>query len=193
MSNQAPRSKVPALATLNVLNASNAPNASMSMSADARASMRVTEKAIYKYYNDMGKNQGNCTWGAGILAHKGVCSSEELGRLVNAQSVDIVFGQKVAEAERIVWRGIRVTLNQAQFDALCSLTYNAGRDGVAGTFRIVNNDDFIGAAANITKMIKVSIVENGRKKYVIAPGLIKRRAAESAPFRLPSNPQSSSN
>lgn len=50
MSNQAPRPKMPAPLM------SNAPNASMSMSADARASMRVTEKAIYKYYNDIGKN-----------------------------------------------------------------------------------------------------------------------------------------
>lgn len=198
MSNQAPRSKVPALATLNVLNASNAsnephaphaPNASMSMSADARASMRVTEKAIYKYYNDMGKNQGNCTWGAGILAHKGVCSSEELGRLVNAQSVDIVFGQKVAEAERIVRRGIRVTLNQAQFDALCSLTYNAGAAGASDTFKLINKADFASAAANMRTMIKVTIVEKGKKKKVTAPGLVKRRAKESAPFQvLPATP-----
>lgn len=84
------------------------PNAQMSMSSNARASMRVTEKAIYKYYNDMGKNKGNCTWGAGILAHRGVCSEEELMRTVSAQSVDIVFGQKVAEAEGIVRRGVHV-------------------------------------------------------------------------------------
>ncbi|WP_332876821.1 glycoside hydrolase family protein [Massilia sp. S19_KUP03_FR1] len=159
------------------------PNASMSMSTDARASMRVTEKAIYKYYNDMGKNKGNCTWGAGILAHKGVCSSEELGRLVNAQSVDIVFGQKVAEAERIVRRSIKVDLNQAQFDALCSLTYNAGPTGASDTFLLINRSDFVGAAANINRMIKVSIVKNGKKTKVVARGLIKRRAEESAPFR----------
>ena len=169
------------------------PNASLSMSAAARARMRVTEKAIYKYYNDMGKNKGNCTWGAGMLAHKGVCSSEELGRLVNARSVDLVFGQKVAEAERIVRRGIHVTLNQAQFDALCSLAYNAGPGGVSGTFRLINNDDFTGAATNIAKMIKVSIVENGKRKYVVARGLIKRRAEESAPFRSPAAAQSSAN
>jgi len=169
------------------------PNASMSMSAMARAGMRATEKAIYKYYNDMGKNKGNCTWGAGILAHKGVCSPDELGQLVNAQSVDIVFGQKVAAAEGIVRRRISVTLNQAQFDALCSLTYNAGAGGVSGTFRLINNDDFTGAAANIAKMIKVTVVENGKRKHVVAPGLIKRRAEESAPFRVPALPQSSAN
>lgn len=149
--------------------------------------MRVTEKAIYKYYNDMGKKKGNRTWGAGMLAHQGVCSSEELGRVVNARSVDIVVGQKVAEAERMVRRGIHVTLNQAQFDALCSLAYNAGPRGVSGIFDFINRSDFGGAAANISRMIKVTIVEKGEKKTVVAPRLIKRRAEESAPFRISSS------
>jgi hypothetical protein len=33
-------------------------------------------------------------------------------------------------------------------------------------------------------MIKVSVVEKSKKKFVIAPGLIKRREEESAPFRV---------
>lgn len=184
MTNKQPRPKTMAPAM---------PNASMSMSADARASMRVTEKAVYKYYNDMGKNKGNCTWGAGILAHKGVCSAEELGRLVSAKSVDIVFTQKVAEAERIVRRGTTITLNQAQFDALCSLAYNAGPGGAEGTFRFINNADFAGAAANISKLIKVSVIDNGKRKYVVAKGLVKRRAEESAPFRAPTVPKPAAN
>lgn len=160
------------------------PNAQMSMSSNARASMRMTEKAIYKYYNDMGKNKGNCTWGAGILAHRGVCSEEELMRTVSAQSVDIVFGQKVAEAEGIVRRGVHVALNQAQFDALCSLTFNAGPKHVGDTYRLINKNEFRKAAANMEKMVKVLILKNGKKKYVVAPGLVKRRAEESAPFRI---------
>jgi len=32
-------------------------------------------------------------------------------------------------------------------------------------------------------MIKATVIEKGKKKLVIAPGLIKRRAEESAPFR----------
>lgn len=159
------------------------PNARMSMSLNASARMRVTEKAIYKYYNDMGKNKGNCTWGAGILAHRGVCSEEELMRIVSAQSVDIVFGQKVAEAEGIVRRGVHVALNQAQFDALCSLTFNAGAGRVTDTFAFVNKSDYAGAAKNMSKMIKVTIIKSGKRKLVTAPGLIKRRAEESAPFR----------
>ena len=159
------------------------PISSMKMSPEAKARMRATEKNVYKYYNDMGKNKGHCTWGAGILAHKGVCTPEELGKKVSAQSVDQEFERRVADAERAVRRNIKVPVNQAQFDALCSLTYNTGATGANGTYGFVNANDFEGAAANISKLIKVEVKEKGKKKLVIAPGLIKRREEESAPFR----------
>lgn len=160
------------------------PNAHMSMSPSARTRMRSTEKDKYHYYNDMGKNKGNCTWGAGILAHRGVCTVEELGTPVSAQMVGLEFERRVLEAERAVRRNISVSLNQQQFDALCSLTYNAGVGGASDTYRYVNQSDFSGAANNISKMIKVKVVVGGKKKYVVAPGLILRRAEESAPFRI---------
>jgi GH24 family phage-related lysozyme (muramidase) len=56
----------------------------------------------------------------------------------------------------------------------------------------VNQGDFSSAAANISRMIKVEINEGGKKKYVIAPGLIRRRAEESAPFRV-AGPATASN
>ena len=34
------------------------PNATMKMSPAGRARLRATEKAIYRYYNDMGKTRG---------------------------------------------------------------------------------------------------------------------------------------
>ncbi|TFW28038.1 hypothetical protein E4O92_22445 [Massilia horti] len=158
----------------------------MKMSPGAKGRMRATERAVYRYYNDMGKNKGNCTWGPGLLAHKGICSEDELKQKVSTKSVNLEFERRVAEAERIVRRKTKVALNQAQFDALCSLTYNAGIKATRDTYDFVNQGDFSGAAANISKMIKVEIHEGGRKKYVIAPGLITRRAEESAPFRVAS-------
>jgi lysozyme len=146
--------------------------------------MRATEKAVYRYYNDMGKSRGHCTWGAGILAHRGVCSAGELGKKVSAMQVDQEFERRVAAAERAVRRNVNVALTQAQFDGLCSLTYNTGPTGASETYALVNKGDFEGAAANMSKLIKVAVIEGGKKKFVIAPGLIKRRAEESAPFRM---------
>jgi len=163
------------------------PNAAMKMSPEARARMRATEKAIYRYYNDLGKAKGNCTWGAGILAHKGVCTEEELKQKVSAKMVDQEFERRVAEAERIVQRSTTKALNQGQFDALVSLTYNSGGRGARDTFDFVNRGDFTGAAKNISSMVKVGVMENGEKKYVVAPGLIKRREEEAAPFRVEEN------
>ena len=156
-------------------------NARMRMSLEAKARMRSTERAVYKYYNDMGKNKGHCTWGAGILAHKGVCSEEELNRKVSASSVDIEFERRVSEAERAVQRNVVAELNQMQFDALVSFTYNAGMRGARDTFAYLNRGDFAGAASNMSTIIKVKV---GNKK-VVAPGLIRRRMEESEPFRNP--------
>lgn len=155
-------------------------NADMSMSAEARARMRHTEKDVYEYYDDMGPGKGNCTWGAGILAHLRPCTKEELGRKVSPAEVDAAFSRRVADAERAVRRNVsRQALNQAQFDALVSLTYNAGATGSRGTYELVDGGDFKGAAANIGKMTLVTV--NGKKG--VAKGLILRRAEESAPFR----------
>nr|WP_315394405.1 glycoside hydrolase family protein [uncultured Duganella sp.] len=159
--------------------ASNNPNAHMRMSVEAKARMRSTERAVYKYYNDMGKNKGHCTWGAGILAHRGVCSEEELGRKVSVSSVEIEFERAVGEAERGVKQNVVSKLNQSQFDALVSLTYNVGVHGASDTYALLNKGDFTGAAMNISTMTKVKI----KGKRVLARGLIRRRAEESAPFR----------
>lgn len=163
--------------------AENRPNAGMSMSPGARARMLVTERPVYEYYNDLGPNLGNCTWGAGILAHRGVCRPDELGKKVSAAAISLEYNRRVAIAEKIVRRRTEVILNQAQFDALCSLTFNTGEDGAHDTFAFINRGDFDGAAANIVKLIKASVKKNGKKIMVVVPGLIKRRAEESAPFR----------
>ena len=74
-------------------------NAGMKMSPDARARMRRRERDVFNYYDDMGPGKGNCTWGPGILAHKGVCTKEELASPVSAAAVEAEFSRRVAEAE----------------------------------------------------------------------------------------------
>jgi GH24 family phage-related lysozyme (muramidase) len=154
-------------------------NEGMHMSAEARARMRNREKAVYHYYDDMGPGKGSCTWGVGILAHAGPCTKEELASPVSEAAVEAEFSRRVAAAEAGVVRNVRnQKLPQDQFDALVSLTFNAGTGGASHTYAMVDRGDYGGAARNIRTLTSTHV--NGKK--VKARGLVARRAEESAPF-----------
>jgi lysozyme len=155
-------------------------NAGMKMSPDARARMRRRERDVFNYYDDMGPGKGNCTWGPGILAHKGVCTKAELASPVSEAAVEAEFSRRVAEAEAGVIRHVRKQkLPQDQFDALVSLTYNAGARGSRDIYTLVDTGRPAEAAVKIRSMTSTHV--NGKK--VLARGLIARRAEESAPFQ----------
>lgn len=154
-------------------------NAGTTMSPDARARMRQRERDVFAYYDDMGPGRGNCTWGPGILAHRGPCTREELATSVSAAAVEAEFARRVAIAESGVIRQVRAQkLPQDQFDALVSLTYNAGVHGSRNVYTLVDTGRATEAAGQIRKMTSTRV--NG--KSVVARGLISRRAEESAPF-----------
>jgi lysozyme len=154
-------------------------NVGMKMSPDARARMRRRERDVFNYYDDMGPGKGNCTWGPGILAHKGACTKKELASAMSAAAVEAEFARRLGEAESGVIRQVRVQkLSQDQFDALVSLTYNAGVHGARNVYTLVDTGRPAEAAAQIRMMTSTHV--NGKK--VVARGLISRRAEESAPF-----------
>lgn len=152
------------------------------MSPEARARMRKREQDVFNYYDDGGPGKGHCTWGAGILAHREPCTKDELAKPVSQAAVDAEFARRVAKAEREVRNGVRKQpLNQAQFDALVSLTYNSGAWGSHGTWALIEQGDLKGAGTNIKKLVKSTV--NGEK--VVRRGLVSRRAEEAAPFLAP--------
>jgi GH24 family phage-related lysozyme (muramidase) len=155
-------------------------NTGMKMSPDARLRMRRRERDVFNYYDDMGPGKGNCTWGPGILAHKGPCTKEELASPVSGAAVEAEFSRRVAEAEAGVIGHVRKQkLPQDQFDALVSLTYNAGVHGSRNVYTLVDTGRPAEAATKIRSMTSTHV--NGKK--VLARGLISRRAEESAPFQ----------
>jgi lysozyme len=155
-------------------------NDALSMSPEAKARMKKRERVMYNYYDDGGKpGVGHCTWGPGILAHRGPCTKDELGKQVSQAAIDAEFARRVARAEREVRGGVRKqALTQAQFDALVSLSYNAGPRGSLGTWTLIEQGDLKGAGANIKTLIKSRV--DG--KLVVRKGLISRRAEEAKPF-----------
>ena len=158
----------------------------MYMSVKARINLRRREKKVMRFYDDGGKpGVGHCTYGYGTLAHRGPCTAEELKTKVTAKMVSDSFGQRLREAEKAVARNIKVELTQEQFDALVSLTYNAGARGSKDVYKLVNAENFAAAANTTCRMIYSTQKRNGKTVPILMRGLIPRREEESAPFRKP--------
>lgn len=108
------------------------------------------------------------------------CTKEELASPVSEAAVEAEFSRRVAEAEAGVIGHVRKQkLPQDQFDALVSLTYNAGVHGSRNVYTLVDTGRPAEAAAKIRSMTSTHV--NGKK--VLARGLVSRRAEESAPFQ----------
>lgn len=159
----------------------------MFMSTGARLNMRHTEKKRLKYYDDGGHGRGNCTWGIGTKAHDGPCTAKELARKVTDADIEREFFKRLRDAEQGVERNVKVELNQAQFDALVSLAYNAGVPGSHKVYELINAGDFEGAANSIVSMTYGHKFVKGKRVPVFYPGLVTRRAEEAAPFRNATN------
>ncbi len=87
--------------------------------------------------------------------------------------------REIEKSEQAVTRLVTVALNQNQFDALVSLDYNIGDGALKGStvLRRLNSGDFSGAAHAFAMWNK--------SQGVVVPGLVSRRAKETALFLTP--------
>lgn len=138
------------------------------------------EKCVLKAYRDQG---GTWTIGWGHTGY-GVFA----GVAWTQMQADKMLVSDINVAVVAVNQSVTVPLTQAQFDALCSLTYNIGVDAFKNStiLRLMNNKEYIHAAEQFARWNKV--------KGVISNGLINRRAAEKILFLselswTPSSPQ----
>lgn len=102
------------------------PNSVMKISPEGRARLRATEKDVYRYYNDMGKNRGHCTWGVGRnhnhapMMQIALC---KLQRLLAVAAIVLAFGPALATDDRYEravtgkWR-LTAALDGAEITAL---------------------------------------------------------------------------
>jgi lysozyme len=105
------------------------------------------------------------------------------GREFNADAVwtqtecDSEFRADMAIFEKAVTRNVTVQLNQDQFDALVSFTFNLGEGNLKESTLLqkVNAGDFAGAAKEFQRWNKA-----GGK---VLPGLVRRRASEALLFQ----------
>ncbi len=131
-------------------------------------------------YNDP---VGHCTIGIGHLLHGGNCTSSDMRRsgTLTYEGAVLLLQEDVRRYEEAVNRFITVQLNQNQFDALVSFTFNLGiRALERSTLRTVLNwgryDEVPEQLARWNKA--------GNPPVVLA-GLTRRRAAEAALWRTP--------
>ncbi len=104
----------------------------------------------------------------------------QAGQVISESEAEDLLRQDLSRFEDGVSRSVKVDIDQNQFDALVSLSYNIGLAAFKGStaLRLLNSGDYLGAAEAITWWNKATV--NGVKREVL--GLTRRRAAEAALF-----------
>lgn len=140
--------------------------------------MRTSDEGI-DFIKDWEKLSLNAYYdGGGVLTigygHTGRDVHE--GDTVTEEEAEILLTADLAEAEDAVNDFIDVDLEQHEFDALVSFTFNCGVDALRGSTlrRLLNNGDYHGAALQFLRWVK----DNG----VVVKGLVRRRTAEKVMF-----------
>lgn len=105
------------------------------------------------------------------------------GMICTAEEGDKMFAKELAIYEDAVERLITVPLNQNQFDALTSFTYNCGVGALQNSTlrRVLNQGKYEQVPAQLMRWVHA-----GGKEW---PGLVRRRKAEGALFMEPMPPE----
>lgn len=103
------------------------------------------------------------------------------GMKITVQQAEALLLNDLVKYENAVRKYVKVPLNDNQYGALVSFTYNLGPGNFANStlLRRVNAKDFVGAAREFGKWNKA--------KGKILKGLTRRRAAEAALFKKAGN------
>lgn len=98
------------------------------------------------------------------------------GKTITQQEADSLLSKDLTRFEKFLNRIIKVPINQNQFNALVSFTYNLGIGALQNStlLKKLNNNDFIGAANEFDRWVYA-----GGKKL---EGLVRRRKEEKELF-----------
>lgn len=101
------------------------------------------------------------------------------GQTITKTEAERLLKEDLARFERVINDVIKVRINQNQFDALVSFSYNVGTGALKKStlLKLINKEDYNRAAEQFNKWIYA-----GGKKLA---GLVKRRTAEKELFLKP--------
>jgi len=142
----------------------------MKTSPKGIALIKSAEGLRLKAYPDPGT--GGLPWTIGYGSTSGVTRN----MVITEAQAEQMLAADLVRFERIVERLVRVPVDQGQFDALVSFTYNVGEGNFTKStlLRKLNAGDTAGAAEQFSRWVHA-----GGK---VLPGLVKRRAAERGLF-----------
>lgn len=100
------------------------------------------------------------------------------GMKISQGIADALLLKDLTHAQDAVERSVTVPLTQSQFDALCSFVFNVGADAFKKStlLKKLNAGDYLNACRQFNAWTHAAGQE--------LPGLVKRRAAETAMFQL---------
>jgi GH24 family phage-related lysozyme (muramidase) len=148
-----------------------------------RLIMKHEEFRAYPYNDAV----GHATIGYGTLLHKGNVTKDDKNNYPNGISEDDakqLLVEKVKEIEPKLLLAVKVKLNQNQFDALISWTYNLGTGRLnehhCSWLKNLNNGEYDKVPDGLMQWNKAAD-KNG--KLIELPGLTKRRKEEGELFK----------
>lgn len=143
--------------------------------------MKTNEEAldVIKRFEGLRLKAYRCPAGIWTIGYGSTGQHVHEGLEITEEQADALLRSDVRHAENAVKRGVNVDLNENEFGALVSFTFNVGGNAFwKSTLRaLVNRSDRIAAAKEFAKWNKAG--------GVVLAGLIERRKAEAALFMKP--------
>ena len=137
-------------------------------------------------YNDL---SGNATEGVGHLMHKGPLTLDEEKPEILSKSLSDFAEDLKDKVEKYISLFVKVPLNQNQFDALSSFTFNLG----CGTLEHLVSETGLNQGNYLAVPPKILEYNKSRVNGVLVPiaGLTRRRQWEAGVWSSDANPSNS--
>jgi lysozyme len=128
---------------------------------------------------------GVCTIGYGSTRYHDGKQVKPGDKLDSKQQADALFRNTLGQYEIAVNQFVKAPINQNQFDALVSFTYNEGTGALKGSTLLIklNEENYTEAAAHFLAWDKITDPQTSKK--IVCDTLVHRRKEESQLFLSP--------